>query len=78
MFSSTKLDEKLEGPHNYRAWKYKIYLVLEENDLLDYVQEEVAEPEDEETKVKYKKNMAFQKFKYSMMEYAKVVPKERL
>ena len=33
------------------------YLVLEENDLSDYVQEEVAEPEEEEAKVKYKKNL---------------------
>jgi len=47
MMSSTKLDEKLEGPDNFRAWKYKISLVLEENDLSDYVMEEVAEPEEE-------------------------------
>ena len=44
MLSSTKLDEKFEGPDNFRAWKYRISLVLEENDLSDYVQEEVAEP----------------------------------
>ena len=61
MKSSTKLDEKLEGPNNYRAWKFKIFLVLEEDDLLDYVQEEVAEPEDEEAKVKYKKNLVREK-----------------
>ena len=30
---STKLDEKLEGIENFRAWKYKIRLILEENDL---------------------------------------------
>ena len=56
MLSSTNLDEKLEGPDNYKAWKYKISLVLEKNDLSYYVQEEVAEPKDEEAKVKYKKN----------------------
>jgi hypothetical protein len=56
MMSSTKLDEKLEGPDNFRAWKYKISLVLEENDLLDYVMEEVVESEEEATKGKYKKN----------------------
>jgi hypothetical protein len=48
---------KLEGPDNFRAWKYKISLVLEENDLSDYVMEEVAEPEEEEAKGKYKKNL---------------------
>ena len=57
MLSSTKLDEKLDRLDNYRAWKYKISLVLEENDLSDYVQEDVAETEDEEAKVKYKKNL---------------------
>ena len=51
------MDEKLDGPDNYKAWKYKISLVPEENDLPDYVQEEVAKPEDEEAKVKYKKNL---------------------
>jgi len=45
--SSTELDGKLEGPNNFRAWKYRISLVLEENDLSDYVMEEVAEPEEE-------------------------------
>ena len=61
MLSSTKLDEKFEGPDNFRAWKYRISLVLEENDLSDYVQEEVAEPKDEEAKVKYKKNLVREK-----------------
>jgi hypothetical protein len=57
MMSSTKLDEKVEGLDNFRAWKYKISLVLEENDLSDYVMEEVAEPEEEEAKGEYKKNL---------------------
>jgi hypothetical protein len=47
MMSSTKLDEKLEGLDNFRAWKYRISLVLEENDLSYYVMEEVVEPEEE-------------------------------
>jgi hypothetical protein len=57
MMSSTKLDEKLEGPDKFRAWKYIISLVLEENCLSDYVMEEVAEPEEEEVKGKYMKNL---------------------
>jgi hypothetical protein len=61
MMSSTKLDEKLEGPNNFRALKYRISLVLEENDLSDYVMEEVAEPEEEEAKGKYKKNLIREK-----------------
>ena len=61
MLSSTKLDEKLDGLDIYRAWKYIISLVLEDNDLSDCVQEEVAEPEDEEAKVKAKKNLVREK-----------------
>jgi hypothetical protein len=45
--SSTKIDEKLERPDKFRAWKYKISLVLEETDLSDYVMEEVVELEEE-------------------------------
>ena len=33
MFHHTKLDEKLEGTDNFRAWKYWISLILEENEL---------------------------------------------
>jgi hypothetical protein len=57
MMASTKLDEKLEGADNFRVWKYRISFVLEENDLSDYVMEEVAEPEEEEAKGKYRKNL---------------------
>jgi hypothetical protein len=33
MSGSTKIFDKLEGVDNFRAWKYKISLILEENDL---------------------------------------------
>jgi hypothetical protein len=57
MTSKTKLDEKLEGANNFRAWKYRVMLILEENDLEGFVQEEVEEPEGDEAKEKYRKNM---------------------
>ena len=57
MTKSTKLDEKLEGAKNFRAWKYRIMLILEENDLEGFIKEEVAEPEEDEAKAKYKKDM---------------------
>ena len=41
MVSSTKFDEKLEGTENFRAW---IMLILEENDLDGFVENEVPEP----------------------------------
>ncbi len=56
MAPSTKLDEKLEGAENFRAWKYRIMLILQENDLDEFVEEKVPEPEGEEVKEKYKKD----------------------
>ena len=52
MASSTKLDEKLEGGDNFRAWRYRIMLILRERDLDQYVKEEVPAPEGEVAKSK--------------------------
>ena len=45
MTKNTKLDEKLEGDENFRAWKYRIMLILQENNVDTFVKEEVKEPE---------------------------------
>ena len=52
MSHHTKLDEKLEGADNFWAWKYRISLVLEENELDSYIHEEVLVPEEDEAKKK--------------------------
>ena len=57
MTSNTKVDEKLVGVANFRAWKYRMLLILEENDLEKYVEEEVAETEGDEAKTRHKKKM---------------------
>ena len=57
MTSSTKVDEKFEGVENFWAWKYRVMLILEENDLEKFVKEEVAEPKEDEAKANFKKNM---------------------
>jgi hypothetical protein len=57
MFASTKFVDKLEGVENFRTWKYKIGLILEENDLAKFIKENVSEPEEDATKEKYKKDM---------------------
>jgi hypothetical protein len=57
MSASTKLVDKLEGVENFRAWKYKIGLILEENDLAKFIKENVPEPEEDAAKEKYKKDM---------------------
>jgi hypothetical protein len=46
MSTSTKLVEKIEGVENFCAWKYRISLILEENDLSRFIKENVPEPAD--------------------------------
>ena len=50
MTSSTKLDEKLEGADNFRAWSFRFMLIPREHDLDRFVEAEVPEPEDEEAR----------------------------
>ena len=55
MAPSTKLEDKFEGIENFQAWKYRIGIVLIENDLDKYIKDEVAELEEVEAKEKHKK-----------------------
>ena len=50
MSHHTKLDENIEGFYNFRSWKYRISLVLEENELDSYISEEVPVPKGDEAK----------------------------
>ena len=61
MTSNTKLDEKLEGVDNFRAWKYRVMLILENNDLEYFVKEEALESQEYVTKEKHKKNVVKEK-----------------
>jgi hypothetical protein len=56
MSASTKLVDTLEGVENFRAWKYRIALILEE-DLVRFIKENVLEPAEAATKAKYQKDM---------------------
>ena len=56
-----KIYEKLEGDNNFRAWKYRISLVLEENELDSYIHEEVPIPEGYEAKALHKKKLVMEK-----------------
>jgi hypothetical protein len=55
MSASTKLVDELEGVENFRAWKYRITLILEENDLARFIKENVPEPADAAAKAKHQK-----------------------
>ena len=57
MTKNTKLDEKLEQVENFKAWKYIIMLIPEEQDLDGFIKKDVKEPKEEEAKAKHKKDM---------------------
>ena len=57
MALSAKIEDKLEGIENFRAQKYRIVLILRENDIDKYIKGEVAEPEEDEAKEKHKKDL---------------------
>ena len=61
MSHHTKLDENLEGADNFWAWNYRISLVLEENELDSYINEEIPVPEGDEAKALQKKNLVMAK-----------------
>ena len=57
MSHHTNLDENIEGDDNFQAWKYRISLVLEENELDSYISGEVLVSEGDEPKALHKKNL---------------------
>ena len=57
MSHHTKLDEKVEGDDNFWPSKYRVSLVLKENELDTYISGEVPFPEGDETKALHKKNL---------------------
>ena len=61
MTINTKLDEKLEGVDNFSAWKYRVMLVLEENDLEGFIEADIPELEEDKAKAKHKKSLVKEK-----------------
>ena len=57
MSHHTNLDENIEGANNFWAWKYRISLVPEENELDTYISGEVPVQEGDEAKALHKKNL---------------------
>jgi hypothetical protein len=44
--NTIRVEDRLEGASIFRAWKAMILLLLEENDLKDYVEMVMADPND--------------------------------
>jgi hypothetical protein len=53
MTTGTKINEKLNGVDNFKAWRY-IVTLLEEHELDKFIIEEVQEHQGDEAKEKYK------------------------
>jgi hypothetical protein len=46
MMTTLRVEERLEGATNFRVWKARILLLLEKNDLKDYVEMVIPDPND--------------------------------
>ena len=57
MTISTKLDENLEGADNFQAWKYRVILALEENDLEGFIEADIPKSKGDEDTSKHKKSL---------------------
>ena len=58
MTDHTQLEDKLGGADKFWAYTYIISPILEENDLDQYITEEVPEPEGDDAKAVHKRSMA--------------------
>ena len=61
MSHNNKLDENIKGDDNFQSWKYRISMVLEENELDSYINEEVPVLEEDEAEALHKKNLVMAK-----------------
>ena len=53
-----KVEDRLDGANNFRAWNLRITVILEEYDLQDFVELDLPEPEWEEELIKFRKDRA--------------------
>jgi hypothetical protein len=51
-----RVEDRLEGSRNFRSWKHRLQMILDENDLLEHVTVGVLEQGEAEKKTKLKKN----------------------
>jgi hypothetical protein len=56
MSTNMRVEDRLDGEDNFRSWKHKVHLILEENELLDHIKQILPEPEEEDPKAKFRKN----------------------
>jgi hypothetical protein len=69
MVNTLKIEGKLEGETNFQAWKARVLLLLEENDLKEFVESVVESPIDLQELVAHKKKEV--KAKWVLLEPVK-------
>ena len=53
-----KVEDRLERASNFIPWKSRVLLILEENDMLQFVKEKVPKLESKEDKPRWRKDDA--------------------
>jgi len=56
MVVGLRVEDRLEGISNFRSWKSRMLMLLNEQDLKDHVLKDISEPEAAKDKTKHKKN----------------------
>jgi hypothetical protein len=55
MEGTLRVDDRLEGATNFQVWKARIIFLLEENDLKDYIELVIPDPNDAQELITHKK-----------------------
>lgn len=58
MMASIRTEDRLDGSSNFNNWKARVIVILEENDLDQYVTTVVAEPTSSAGRASFKRNQA--------------------
>ena len=56
MVVGLRVEDRLEGVSNFRSWKSRMLMLLNEHDLKDHILRDIPEPEAARDKTKHKKN----------------------
>jgi hypothetical protein len=69
MVGTLRVEDRLEGATNFRAWKARILLLLEEYDLKEYVEKVIPDPNDPQELAAHRKREV--KAKWVLLDFVK-------
>ena len=56
--SLIRVEDRLDGATNFKSWKNRILFILDENEIQNYIKQNVSKPESAEEKARHKKSEA--------------------